>query len=114
MIVAGLGLSATVHLCRKRRWGQAKLACREVHRRRVQVGHQRVCGRGAVNVRRTQSLDGDPSPVIRKDSVYKGHHRVIGGRRIRVGTHLRARVNRVAVRANRDDVRSFEVIDELV
>jgi len=112
MIVAGLGLSATVHPCRKRRWGQAELACREVHRRRAKVGHQRVC-RG----RRTQSLDGDPwrsLSVIRKDSLCKGHHRRIGERRIRIGTRLRARVDRVAIRANHDDVRFFEVIDELV
>ena len=102
-IMAGLDPDATVHLCHKRRRGQAELLCREVHRRCIKFGCQRVSRRGAATLH--------PCPVIRKDSHCRGHHGMTGRRRIRVGTHPRARV---AVRTNHHNVRFFEVIDELV
>ena len=73
-IMAGLGLGAKVHLCHKRGWGQAKLLCRAVYRKRM---HGDL------------SLDGDPCPAIRKDRLCKGHHRMTGGRRIKIGTRIR-------------------------
>ena len=95
--------------CRKRSRGQAKLVCREVHRRR-----ERACRRGAATLRRIRNLSLDPCPAIRKNSICKRHPRRVETRRIRTGTHPRTRVNMVAVGANHDNMRFFEVIDERV
>lgn len=95
--------------CRKRSRGQAKLVCREVHRRR-----ERACRRGAATLRRIRNLSLDPCPAIRKNSICKRRPRRVETRRIRTGTHPRTRVNMVAVGANHDNMRFFEVIDERV
>lgn len=85
----GMGddLSATVHPCRKRRLGKQSWS---------PTRSTECTSNSVANVRATQRLDGDTRPAIRKDSLCKGHHGMIGERWIRIGTHLRARVDMVA------------------
>lgn len=92
--------------------GHAKLICHEAHRKYVKFDHQRrAYHRGTATVRVIRSLDGD---TIRKDRLCKGHHRTIGDRRIRIGGHLRTRVDMFAVGVNHYNMCFFEVITVLM